>query len=613
MTRKNTRALRSKASLVALAAFVAWGGSAAEASWFMDAERFHVSAHGQMPCLECHGDIPQRQPHPDARNVNKSLREFFRAEQCEECHVEAFEGIDEGTHGGTTDKSREEMAYCIGCHEPHYASTASARKAGVDLSVPAEQKCSACHEYRDLLPEFSEEDERCMGCHLRPESNDPKAAGRVSGFCFHCHGGGDAGEAAPRPPGMARIDPEEYASTPHHEVSCLVCHPAAAQYGHAEQVPGDCLDCHVRHDEKVANAAHLRVSCGACHLEGVRPLKDATSGTVRWRIDRKPGQVSRVHHMVRAGDEEACRRCHTPGNSLGAAAMVLPAKSLICMPCHPSTLSIGDTTTVVALLILLLGLVGVGSVWMSGSLSAGVERRGENRFAGIAKGILGAVFSLRLFSILKALVLDGLFQRRLLRQDEVRWAIHALIFFPFLFRFVWGLVGLVASLYRPDWQGTWVLLDKNHPVTAFLFDLTGVMVILGVACAVLRRAGRPSGKKLPGLPKPDWPANGLLAGIVLVGFLLEGMRIAMTGSPHGAELAFVGHGLSRLLNGSGVTGWYGYVWYAHAILTGAFVAYLPFSRMIHMITVPISLALNAGAKHGNGSSMIRCSRECGNP
>jgi nitrate reductase gamma subunit len=99
------------------------------------------------------------------------------------------------------------------------------------------------------------------------------------------------------------------------------------------------------------------------------------------------------------------------------------------------------------------------------------------------------------------------------------------------------------------------------------------------------------------MPRPDWAANGLLACIVVVGFFLEGMRIAMTGSPSGAEFAFVGYGLSRLFTEMDLTEVYGYVWYAHTILTGAFVAYLPFSRMIHMITVPLALALNAGSGH----------------
>jgi nitrate reductase gamma subunit len=32
------------------------------------------------------------------------------------------------------------------------------------------------------------------------------------------------------------------------------------------------------------------------------------------------------------------------------------------------------------------------------------------------------------------------------------------------------------------------------------------------------------------------------------------------------------------------------------VLTGAFVAYLPYSRLIHIIMAPIVLAMNAGEK-----------------
>jgi nitrate reductase gamma subunit len=595
VTLKRNCALPGFVFSIILATLVACGISVLEASWLIDAERFHVSAHGRTSCRECHGDIPQNRLHPDPANVNESLKDFFRLEQCEDCHLEALEEIDEGTHGGLTDRSGEEMEHCIGCHDPHYQLPSTAK---VDLALPAEQKCSACHAYRDLLPGFSEQDEACVGCHRRPADQDPDAAATIRGFCFHCHGRDGEEKPAASPAGMARIDAKVYPSTPHEGVSCLVCHPGAATYGHADQPHGDCLACHVRHDAKAAHDVHLSVSCQACHLEQVAPVKRTGSGKVLWQIDREPGSKSRVHHMVWARGEEACRRCHAKGNAVGAAAMVLPAKSVICMPCHPATLSVGDTTTLVALLLFLVGFVSVGSVWAAGSLRAGIDRSEEKKALQIARGLPGTVFSTRWFSVTKALILDGLLQRRLFKQSKSRWTIHSLIFLPFVFRSGWGLVGLVASLYDPEWKGTWILLDKNHPATAFLFDLTGALVILGIVSAVARRAGLRSEQVLPGLPGPDWKANGLLASIVLIGYLLEGMRIAMTGSPAGAEFAFVGYGVSRLFTGAELTQPYGYVWYTHAILTGAFVAYLPFSRMRHMIVAPISLALNAGSRHG---------------
>ena len=73
----------------------------------------------------------------------------------------------------------------------------------------------------------------------------------------------------------------------------------------------------------------------------------------------------------------------------------------------------------------------------------------------------------------------------------------------------------------------------------------------------------------------------------------------MTGYPAGSAYAFVGDAVSRFFFGvTGLEDIYGYVWYIHAVLTGAFVAYLPFSRMFHIVLAPVLLVLNA-ADGGN--------------
>ncbi|MGA2935874.1 MAG: hypothetical protein ABSF52_02080 [Syntrophobacteraceae bacterium] len=43
---------------------------------------------------------------------------------------------------------------------------------------------------------------------------------------------------------------------------------------------------------------------------------------------------------------------------------------------------------------------------------------------------------------------------------------------------------------------------------------------------------------------------------------------------------------------------YGYIWYLHAIVTGALVACLPFSNLLHMIMAPVVLAMNAMLRTG---------------
>jgi nitrate reductase gamma subunit len=68
----------------------------------------------------------------------------------------------------------------------------------------------------------------------------------------------------------------------------------------------------------------------------------------------------------------------------------------------------------------------------------------------------------------------------------------------------------------------------------------------------------------------------------------------MTGPVNGAQYAFVGWAVSFLWRGtSGLSEMYGYIWYLHAFLTGAFLVYLPFSRLFHIIIAPLVMVLNA--------------------
>ncbi|MGD9188614.1 MAG: hypothetical protein PVI89_10395, partial [Desulfobacteraceae bacterium] len=57
-------------------------------------------------------------------------------------------------------------------------------------------------------------------------------------------------------------------------------------------------------------------------------------------------------------------------------------------------------------------------------------------------------------------------------------------------------------------------------------------------------------------------------------------------------------GIGKLFsNMVGLSGLYGYIWYLHAILTGAFIAYIPFSRMMHIIMSPVVMAMNAATRN----------------
>ena len=394
------------------------------------------------------------------------------------------------------------------------------------------------------------------------------------------------------------IDLQAYGSSTHSKQSCLACHPKSAEFGHGGQERTACLVCHNRHDEKVAHDAHLDVSCEACHLSGIIPIRGLKPGKVLWRIDLKPDQPSDLHNMTLKHGEGSCGRCHYRGNPVGAAAMVLPPKSILCMPCHAATFSAGDMTTIISLFLFLAGMTSLCIVWFSARRPIPAESTPETEAHKAAGGRSGMDFLSKTLYVLKIMALDVFLQRRLFKQSVSRWFIHSLIFWPFVFRFLWGMTALLTSLWMPESSLPWTMLDKNDPLGAFLFDFSGLMILSGVILTALRKI-KVRSEDISGLPRQDWPALFLLGGIVVIGFILEGMRIAMTGSPPGSGYAFLGYALSRLFaDNPALPGIYGYVWYLHAIVTGALVAYLPFSNLLHMIMAPVVMAMNAMSRTG---------------
>lgn len=596
----NRRAGPLLAGLACLAALCAWlWPGTARASWLIDQARLHASAHGSLGCAGCHGDIVPGAGHPDPADVTKPLAAFFRADQCLGCHADVGGDLEKGVHGGKPLEAGRDYGLCIGCHDPH-TQLASKLPAGFDPAKPVTAQCGACHEKRRELPAPAKDDAACLSCHRQMAPGEPGRREAVDTLCLGCHGA-KAAQGAPAVPAgldMPVLNKAAQAAATHKTLSCLDCHVDGARFPHDRQQRAACATCHARHDEKTIHDAHQSVTCEACHLSGTTPVKDAATGTIVARRDKAPAPLA-VHAMTLPAGEASCRRCHVPGNALGAAAMVLPAKGVICLPCHAATFSVADTTSRLSLLVFAGGMAVLAAFWFSG---AGLGARSETGHGGDSTGAGHGGHGARSIDWARlgdTILYDIFLQRRLYRQSRSRWAIHALIFYPFVLRFLWGLAGLLGSLWAPRAEWPWMLLDKNNPVGALVFDASGLALLAGLFLAgVSWRRRRDGEAPVTGLPGRDWPALVLLGALVLVGFVLEGMRIAMTGWPAGSGWAFLGYALSRAFaaDPAGLTGPYGYVWYAHAILTGLVVAYLPASQLRHALTAPLALLARALGK-----------------
>ena len=132
-----------------------WLSGAAQSSWLIDHERFHVSVHGQLSCQDCHDDVAERRRHPDPVDVNRDVSALFSVEQCTACHGGVLEEIAEGRHAGQETTPWQRFDLCLECHNPHYQVSNEREIGPALLNAPAEEKCSHCHNVQERLPDFA--------------------------------------------------------------------------------------------------------------------------------------------------------------------------------------------------------------------------------------------------------------------------------------------------------------------------------------------------------------------------------------------------------------------------------------------------------------------------
>jgi len=309
------------------------------------------------------------------------------------------------------------------------------------------------------------------------------------------------------------------------------------------------------------------------------------------------------------------------------------------------------TLLYISLTIFFFGLIYRVSTWFSrkiGILAKNISA--SDRVSAAAKGILGTIFSSKILTLIKIFVLDVVLQRRILKEDFLRWLMHMLIYTGFMLLLL--MHALEVFISEP------LFTDYYSTVNPFMFlrDLFGFMVIVGVGIAMFRRFIL----KVPRLKTNamDHYAIIILAIIMISGIFLEAAKITsitefeimvedyagMTleddeediralesywvqgfgvvspnvKAPFDEEVlvqgqdvhegscmechsapqwAFTGYAVAKIIQPMALSldraGASNILWYIH-FLAGFFgLAYLPFSKMFHIFSTPISLLSNA--------------------
>ena len=231
-----------------------------------------------------------------------------------------------------------------------------------------------------------------------------------------------------------------------------------------------------------------------------------------------------------------------------------------------------DTALYVALAIFGVGLIYKVSGWFRFSVDM-QNRAGAtpapSRISTALKGVFTTLFSPKLSKLARVFISDVLVQMRIRNEDFIRWLMHMLIFVGFMFLFFTHALDkiILTSLYDRYY------LDLNP----FLI-VAGLMVLAGVAIAAYRRFIL----KVPRLKTagPDYYALIILAIIIISGLAME---------------------LTKLTS---YDNWQTY-WNIHVYGCLFGLAYLPFSKMLHVLTTPVSLLTNAVMDKQSNPANIR--------
>lgn len=223
---------------------------------------------------------------------------------------------------------------------------------------------------------------------------------------------------------------------------------------------------------------------------------------------------------------------------------------------------------IVAILIFVLGMIMNMKKWGGGSVNA------------FLSAFVKSATKEGNQNILVTIVLDILLQRRLIRRSPFRWVMHMLIFVG------WGgmlLLSLIFAAFEVGAKigiGQEAALEGIRDSFATPNEVLGYLLLIGLIIAIIRRISLSEVSKRT--QAFDWVLVLGILFITVTGFIAEGYR------PDAQSLwSFMG--TDRLM----------------AVLLAQFhvaisllfcIAYIPFSKYMHIIAAPLTLIAHGGGE-----------------
>ena len=184
-------------------------------------------------------------------------------------------------------------------------------------------------------------------------------------------------------------------------------------------------------------------------------------------------------------------------------------------------------------------------------------------------------------AVFKVVLKDILGNAKIFRGDIFGGLMHIFIMWGFIILFL----GTVFSAF--DDYIFHFLKGATYEYYALILDIFGLLFVGGLVMAIIRRYILKAGK-MNNLYE-DFLILVLLLVIGFTGFLIEGFRFVAQPKPW-MHWSPVGASLASLLHGD-ATFWHGIFWWLHVGFSLLLIAYLPFSKLFHIIAGSINAAL----------------------
>ncbi|MEI7590766.1 MAG: (Fe-S)-binding protein, partial [Deltaproteobacteria bacterium] len=204
---------------------------------------------------------------------------------------------------------------------------------------------------------------------------------------------------------------------------------------------------------------------------------------------------------------------------------------------------------------------------------------------------------------LKNLFVDGFLQKKTF-SDPYPGLMHGMIFFGFVV-LIFGAAFDATEFHITEPFGIAFLRGNFYLVFSLLMDLFGFFVLAGVLMALYRRyVTKPDRLGFRGEidnRSDDLVVLLLILGIIVTGFVIEALRIHVTmqtweqlkgvfvQQPVWEIWSFVGWTLAKAFACVSIETakiWHQIMWWTHTFIALGFIAYIPYSKLLHIITTP---------------------------